>query len=77
MYCRYAKTTIFDHKKCPLNGGEFYIVSFIGVSFIQRFHCIPKSVCAVLSVGHIYHSLHTQPSKYVLELITDAAASLA
>ena len=29
MYCRYAKTTIFDHKKCPLNGGEFYIVSFI------------------------------------------------
>ena len=23
MYCRYTKTSIWDHKQCPLNGGEF------------------------------------------------------
>ena len=26
MYCRYSKTSIWDHKQCPLNGGEYYCV---------------------------------------------------
>ena len=28
MYCRYAKTSVWDHKQCPLNGGEFYCVLY-------------------------------------------------
>ena len=28
MYCRYTKTTIWDNKKCALNGGEFYCVLY-------------------------------------------------
>ena len=28
MYSRYAKTSIWDHKQCPLNGGEFYCVLY-------------------------------------------------
>ena len=28
MYCRYARTSIWDHKKCPLNGGKFYCVLY-------------------------------------------------
>ena len=35
---RYAKTSICDHKKCPLNGGEFYCV-LIGSVLYWRFHC--------------------------------------
>ena len=26
MYCRYAKSSILDHKKCSLNGGKIYCV---------------------------------------------------
>ena len=29
MYCSYARTSIWDHEKCPLNGGES-VVYFIG-----------------------------------------------
>ena len=28
MYCRYAKTSIWDYKKCILNGGELYCVLY-------------------------------------------------
>ena len=36
MYCRYTKTSILDHKQCPLDGSKF----FIGSVLYQRFHCI-------------------------------------
>ena len=29
MYCRYTKTNIWEHKQCPLNGGEFYCVLYL------------------------------------------------
>ena len=28
MYCRYTNTSIWDHGKCPLNGGELYCVLY-------------------------------------------------
>ena len=28
MYCRYVKTSNWDHEKCPLNGSKFYCVLY-------------------------------------------------
>ena len=71
MYCRYAKTSIWDPKQCPLNGGEFYCVLFRERSLSE----VPlySKICFVL-----YYLLGTftaacalhQANYYVLEPLT-------
>ena len=48
MYCRYTKTSIWDHKQCPLDGGEYYCVLYRECPLSE---VVPLYVCSVLRIS--------------------------
>ena len=74
MYCRYSKTSIWDHKQCPLNGGEYYCV-LVSLSEVVK-HRVSLPLC---TVGAAWRS-HTPSLIYQLmvrppELVENFAAT--
>ena len=57
MYCRYAKTSIWDnHKQCPLNVEVNSIVSFIGSVLCQLLFHYSTILSTVIVSGAKYLS---------------------